>query len=700
MSDREPLAVGFVLAERYQLAKVLGEGTFWLTYLATDLVAEAPVVIKEYLPVVLARRREDGVVEPRSPAMQPAFAEGAERVRGEALSLAKIEHVAIARVRAAFGANGTAYIVRDYVEGQSLVNWLNSSPRHLTPDAIDRVCAALLDALETAHANGLWHLDITPEHVVIRTTDNLPVLIDFGVTRAAIACSTRAMHTFVRPGYSPPEQHIFDETAQGPWTDVYGIAAVFYRAVTGRGPIDVITRNHTDDMPTATAAASAPYRRVLLQAIDKAMALDPARRQQSIEELRSDLFPAVETRILALDPRREKAIDGSANASPTETKRAQARRWLAPVLVLAVLAGGLGAFIASRSVSLPARPPTGQTTVALDIGRTTDLLLLLNALAADPAQRVQIERRLRDLGLIRIVLADSTIWRRPGDGLAFRDCPTCPELAVVPAGSFLMGSPASEPGRGDDEDDTPGPGGDRVAVSLPHPFAMGRYAVTLAEFGDFVRQAGHRMEPGCHARYGAWQLFPDLTWQHPGFAQDDRHPVVCVSWDDAQAYVAWLGARTGQRYRLPTEQEREFATRATGNGARQPRYFFGDGESDLCRFANIADLDAKAVNPQWNVVDCHDGFAQTAPVGSYLPNAFGLYDMLGNVWEWTNDCFKNSLPRAGDFTAACTSVDQRVLRGGSWRDDGRVVRSAARIASVPAIRDEIVGFRVVRDMPP
>ena len=703
MTDREPLTIGSVLDGRYRLESVIGEGTFWLTYLATDQETEEPVIIKEYLPAVLARRREDGEVDARQEVLRGAFTAGGVRVLEEAAILAKIEHPAIAAVRAAFKQNGTAYIVREYVHGQSFVNWLNSLPRQPSPVEMDRVCGTLLDALEATHAQGIWHLDITPEHVLMRAKDNLPVLIDFGETRAAIACSTRAMHTFVRPGYSPPEQHVFDEAAQGPWTDVYGIAAVMYRGVTGRGPTDVITRNHTDEMQTAVAALAGLYRVKFLKAIDKAMSLDPSRRQQSIAALRSDLFEQVDIPVPPHNNGRKKTLVEDSKLISADAKPGQISRWLAPALALVVIAGGLGAFFALRSPSRSTKVPDQAATLVLDsreIDSSADPQLLLKAAETDPAQRERIERRLQEFGFIKIALAGANIWRKPGAGLAFRDCPTCPELAVVPAGSFLMGSPTSEPGRGEDEDDTAGPGGERVAVSLPRPFAIGRYAVTLAEFTDFVRQAGQKIELGCYARYGAWQLFPDLAWHHPGFDQDDRHPVVCVNWDDAQAYVAWLGRKTGQRYRLPTEQEREFATRALVREGIQPRYFFGDDENELCRFANVADLDAKAANPDWSVVNCHDGFAETAPVGSFKPNAFGLYDMLGNVWEWTADCFRNSLPRPGDLTTACTSVDQRVLRGGSWRDNGGVVRSAARIASAPNIRDEIVGFRVVRDISP
>ena len=430
------------------------------------------------------------------------------------------------------------------------------------------------------------------------------------------------------------------------------------------------------------------------------MALDPDRRQHSIGELRSELLDKVETRPPVQKTRQEK-IRNSRDIRQPDGAPARAKGWLAFALPLAVLAGGIAAFIASHSGPRSMQAPAAQTARGPDSGEIslmTDPQALLRMAEANPVRLEPIERRLVELGMIKIVQATTVIWRMPGAGVGFRDCPTCPELAVLPAGSFLMGSPASELGRGDDEDDTPGPGGDRVAVSLPRPFAIGRYAVTVAEYSDFVRQSGHKMDPGCHARYGAWQLFPDLSWRSPGFDQDVRHPVVCVSWNDAQAYVSWLSAGTGQRYRLPTEQEREFATRASITNGSHLRYFFGEDENELCAFANIADLDAKAVNTEWSVVNCHDGFAQTAPVGSFKPNAFGLYDMLGNVWEWTADCFRNSLLRHGEAAPVCSDVDQRVLRGGSWRDNGRVVRSAVRISSAPGIRDEIVGFRVAREL--
>ena len=190
---------------------------------------------------------------------------------------------------------------------------------------MDHVCGALLDALEAAHAKGIFHLDITPEHVLMRASDGAPVLIDFGVARSALACSTRAMHSFIRPGYSPPEQHVFDEAARGPWTDVFAISAVFYRAVMARAPLDVVARNQKDDMAKAIAIPEGVYRGHFLRAIDKAMALDPRRRQQSIAILRAELFNTSETSKNTPKQRRQLKTQAASavNTPPLPLRRAR-----------------------------------------------------------------------------------------------------------------------------------------------------------------------------------------------------------------------------------------------------------------------------------------------------------------------------------------------------------------------------------------
>ena len=250
---------------------------------------------------------------------------------------------------------------------------------------------------------------------------------------------------------------------------------------------------------------------------------------------------------------------------------------------------------------------------------------------------------------------------RPADGDVFRDCPSCPELVAIPAGTFRMGSDPDD----DEALDRERPR-HRVRVGR---FALGRYEVTRREYRAFAEATG-----------------ADDSWRDPGFAQGDRHPVVNVSWRDAQAYVQWLSRETGERYRLPSEAEWEYAAR----GGTTTRRYWGDSLSSQCGYAN------------GTVASCDDGVARTAPVGSYAPNAFGLSDVLGNVWEWTDDCWHENYagepPDDGRAWTRGGDCGRRVLRGGSWYNLPRSLRSAARPWNLAGTRDAFTGFRVARTL--
>ena len=221
----------------------------------------------------------------------------------------------------------------------------------------------------------------------------------------------------------------------------------------------------------------------------------------------------------------------------------------------------------------------------------------------------------------------------PLAGEKFRDCPECPEMAVLPAGSYRMGSPSYEQGRQDDE-------GPVYEVTIGASFAIGVYEVTVAEFGRFVDETGYSAGSSCYVYEGTWVSRDGRNWRNPGFGQSGGHPVACVSWNDAQAYAAWLSRRTGEAYRLPSESEWEYAARA---GTATSRYW-GEGESGQCGHANGADASLKERHSdrQWTTASCRDGHAHTAPAGSFTANGWGLQDMLGNVWEWTEDCWNDS----------------------------------------------------------
>ena len=288
-----------------------------------------------------------------------------------------------------------------------------------------------------------------------------------------------------------------------------------------------------------------------------------------------------------------------------------------------------------------------------------------------------------------------------GSGQSVRDslvdgqpCPDCPQMVVVPVGSFTMGSWVGEEGH--DGDESPS-----HPVTIKQPFALGRFAVTRGEFAAFVKATGYHSKHSCYAwNLADWTPKSSLSWRSPGFAQSDRDPVVCVSWIDAQAYVAWLRAKTGRPYRLPSEAEWEYAARA---GA-QTRYFFGEDERKFCRYGNGADRSLTAIAPPEPVLTCSDGYAFTAPAGLYRPNGFGLYDMLGNAWQWVADCvhrdYKNA-PRDGsawiDESGDCT---RRVGRGGSWLRSADRLRSASRLWSKASDRWFDWGFRVARAVRP
>ena len=263
------------------------------------------------------------------------------------------------------------------------------------------------------------------------------------------------------------------------------------------------------------------------------------------------------------------------------------------------------------------------------------------------------------VGIVGLVLS-GVFATPPTAGQSFHDCRDCPEMVVVPAGQFMMGSSESETDRFPNE-------GPRRPVTIKVAFAVGKYDVTRAEYAIFAQATSRGGASGC-----------------PPFSQTDRDPVVCVNWDDAEAYAAWLSKTTGKGYRLLTEAEWEYAARAGTTTAR----YWGDavGRDN----ANCDGCDSR-----W-------GGKGTSPVGSFAPNPFGLYDMLGNAWQWVEDCNHDTYADApGDGTAwvsgwnsgACA---QRIFRGGSWINNPRNVRAADRGYGASNSRSGVTGFRVAR----
>ena len=297
-------------------------------------------------------------------------------------------------------------------------------------------------------------------------------------------------------------------------------------------------------------------------------------------------------------------------------------------------------------------------------------------------------------GLVLVLLAGLPAAGQEA-GEVIRDCEACPSVIVIPAGPFLMGSPESETARSGEG----GPGSERPQheVTFAAPFAVGRYEVTFAEW-DACVEAG-----GC----GGYRPSDE------GWGRGSR-PVINVSWLDAKAYAEWLSGHTGESYRLLSESEWEYVARA----GSETRWYWGDGPSpDQCRHANGRDLDADEAlrpspNPYVRTAECRDGYVHTAPAGTYEANGFGVYDLLGNVFEWTEDCFRipsevpvpaaqfNVYDGAPDDGSAWTdgSCQWRVWRGGSWGATPGNLRSAARFSAESVTRQSNAGFRVARDL--
>lgn len=264
---------------------------------------------------------------------------------------------------------------------------------------------------------------------------------------------------------------------------------------------------------------------------------------------------------------------------------------------------------------------------------------------------------------------------KPGD--TFRDCDGCPEMVVIPAGRFSMGSPGNEPGHGPDEQP-------QHNVTFGKPFAVGKFEVTRAEYAAFAAATNTPVTPGCFFFNGTEQVIdPVRSWQAPGYDQSDRDPVVCLDWDDTRAYLQWLSSRSGTEYRLLAEAEFEYVTRAGAMTARPWGADIGRGNAncDGCG----TEFDAK----------------RSAPVGTFKANAFGVHDMLGNVWERTEDCWHDTYTgapsdgRAWTVGGICT---QRVTRGGAWLSDAPDVRSALRNWDLASNRKYTLGFRVARGL--
>jgi formylglycine-generating enzyme required for sulfatase activity len=280
------------------------------------------------------------------------------------------------------------------------------------------------------------------------------------------------------------------------------------------------------------------------------------------------------------------------------------------------------------------------------------------------------------------------------------------EFVFIEPGVFIMGSPSNEADRSMLEA--------QHEVTLTRGFYIGKTEVTVGQFRRFVNATGYQTDAekndsnykGCNAiiegdTISEWSRIADANWRSPGFELSDNMPVTCVSWNDTQVFIEWLSSETGQTYRLPTEAEWEYTARA---GSRSTR-FWGDDPDKACLYANVADRDSRVFNLGYPKHNCSDGYIYSAPVGSYEPNALGLSDMIGNVYEWCQDWFgaypeEPVIDPKGPSADAPTGLSGgsdpwHLVRGCSWSQPNHACRSADRYYVSADLRRTDIGFRLV-----
>jgi formylglycine-generating enzyme required for sulfatase activity len=308
--------------------------------------------------------------------------------------------------------------------------------------------------------------------------------------------------------------------------------------------------------------------------------------------------------------------------------------------------------------------------------------------------------------IIAAASAATALAQAPKPAQTFRDCPDCPEMAVIPAGEGVIGASPDMPDRRASERPL-------AAAVIAQPFAMATTETTRAAFARFVEDTRRRppigprpgrknpVPEGCNFWNGAYGYVLSHDWRNPGFVQRESEPVLCVSYEDAAAFAAWLSRKTGRAYRIPSSVEWEYAARA---GAATAWPWGADSEA-ACTHANIADRtfrNAWSTRPSFN---CDDSFLHTAPVARFKPNAFGLHDMIGNAWEWTADCWRDDLTAAGGDPRPITAAEGgdcafRTPMGGGWISGPGWARPSARSRDPAVYRSFMLGFRVAAALEP
>ena len=668
--------------EEFEVERVLGAGGFGITYLARDVSLGRQVVIKENLPVQFAFRDTHSMtVSPRHTTGEDAdnFAWSLENFANEAALLASLDHPGIVKVLRSFRAHGTAFFVMPYVDGlplDELIRMRTEKEQSFTADELTGLLEYVLDALAYLHDRGIYHRDIKPGNILI-TNEGIPVLIDFGSARQRL--SERSMTVVESPGYTPFEQ-LQSRGNVGPWSDLYALGATLARAMTREQLPKAMDRMRNDPFRPLASRESlrSIYPIPLLTSIDKALSVEEGNRWQEAREWLSALarnaIPHVSPRVSPPHiPNFQIEVGGNIPkpAAVTHGSKGKGKQ-------IAIIAVGAICFLVGAIAWATHHAKTNgqaeivqQERIEAERQAERDQQARLEAeqkarataerdAQAEAARQAEAER----LARVEVERLEALERQSRTGPLSFGeirkrhsyyiDGVETIVIKYVPGGQFQMGSPSTEADRSYDEN--------QVSRTLSRHYWMGETEVTQGQWQAVM---------GNNPSY-----FEGTDWK--------RLPVENVSWEDAQALIAKLNEThppgDGWKWALPTEAQWERACR----GGTTTATAFGNSLS-----SNQANFNG---DHPYGGAERGANLRRTVPVKSYQPNAYGLYDMHGNVWEWCEDGYQERLP--GGVDPLVSTGQSRVIRGGGWYDRGGDCRSANRLRGSPDIRSVLYGFRL------
>ena len=562
----------------YQIDYALGRGGFGVTYRGHHTLLEQLVAIKEFFPQSCAVRNPTtgGFTIPRNQG--DVYQRGKERFLKEGKILARLRHPHVVGVMDLFQENDTAYLVMELVGGRSLRTELDSQPgRKLAAPKVKEIGGQLVEALAAVHQEGIFHLDVKPDNVLL-APEGKSVLVDFGSAKQAVgtilAGSGRSSTRTFTEGYAAPE--VVGGGKVGVESDIFELGMMLHELLVGELPPNAMMRS-LGQQNWQPVGLESPWQELL----EAALAYQKEDRPKDVKEW----WKMVTSRRTGVSP-----VAPPVNPSVTSRKTG----------ILPVSAVEFETVTVNAQGEIIKREPRQAEIFVENLGRGVEL-----------------------------------------------------EMVSIPGGSFLMGSPKSEEGRRNNESP-------QHRVKVP-PFFLGKYLVTQ-------------------------QQYEAVMGNNPSHFKGANRPVEYVNWDDATEFCKRLSHLTGKIYRLPSEAEWEYACRA---GTTTPFYFGETITTDLVNYNGNFTYGSglKGVYRE-----------RTTDVGSFPPNAFGLYDMHGNVWEWCQDVWHdnyNDAPTDGSAWESGGNSSYRLQRGGSWVYFPEHCRGAYRYGSVAGNCSNYWGFRVV-----